>query len=144
MTPADLDAIEKRAAAATPGPWRECGDILQGKSAIRISSKDLFCSYDTMSMQNADDARFIAAARSDVPALLAEVRRLQAELSDNKTFIAAALSVVRSIDADMSTLGFRMTKLAAAIEACDLDPVAVAWDRHGNPMAWQQGDGDAD
>ena len=66
----DLDAIEARAHAATPGPWRPAGPdgdaVAQMGSARRIRSLE--------------DAAFIAAARTDVPALLAEVRRLRASL----------------------------------------------------------------
>jgi hypothetical protein len=73
-TPAlDLDAIEARANAATPGPWvqsqRDMWMVYRdGGGTPEI---DVGGGYDIK-----EDATFIAAARSDVPALVAEVRRL--------------------------------------------------------------------
>jgi hypothetical protein len=68
----DLDAVEARAKAATPGPWelREH----EGLSAI--------CHPHGWVLEDSADAdmrdrRFIAAAREDVPALCAEVRALR-------------------------------------------------------------------
>jgi hypothetical protein len=66
----DLDAIEARANAATPGPWKEG-------------------SNDVYSVRN---AAFIAAARTDVPALIARVRELEAECERLKTFAAKSFS----------------------------------------------------
>lgn len=86
----DLDAIEARANAATRGPWRECLAEQGGCQCCTIwSTPDDIPVADTRTaiayegkvapesaMRN--DARFIAASRSDVPALCAEVRRLRA------------------------------------------------------------------
>jgi hypothetical protein len=68
----DLDAIEARAEAATPGPWRQTTskrgyrDVLQTPDSYgdRMIAKGC---------PNAD-ADFIAAARTDIPALVAELR----------------------------------------------------------------------
>lgn len=68
MTPADLAAIEERCSAATDGPWRHDGFQL------------VYCDeLGDIANATSNDAAFIAHARSDVPALLAEVRRLQAD-----------------------------------------------------------------
>jgi hypothetical protein len=65
MTDDELDAIEQRANVATPGPWTVYkGQIVQGESY----GEDF-----------GPDANFFIAARTDVHALLAEVRRLRAE-----------------------------------------------------------------
>ena len=102
--PLDLDAIEARANAATPSPWQTGGD-LQGvwrkvaiqrglilQSAIAQSMSRMFikdyCESLTMWDAWEDEAKgredrnaeFIAHARDDVPALIAEVRRLRALL----------------------------------------------------------------
>ena len=68
----DLDAIEARAEAATPGPWRQ--------TASRRGYRDVLQTPDTYADRmiakgcpNAD-AAFIAHARTDVPALVAELR----------------------------------------------------------------------
>ena len=68
----NLDEIEARANAATPGPWRE-------------GSSDLY------SVRN---AAFIAAARTDVPALIARVRELEAECERLRTFAAENFSAM--------------------------------------------------
>jgi hypothetical protein len=81
MTNEELNAIEARAKAATEGPWRtrptehgDCAGIWHGDwehdSIVQTDSGV----YPPMM----PDAEFIAHARSDVPALVEEVRRLRA------------------------------------------------------------------
>jgi hypothetical protein len=71
ITEEQLAEIEARANAATPGPWREsasCGLVSDHPHVTR----------DVWSIPKLDgDMPFIAAARTDVPALVAEVRRLR-------------------------------------------------------------------
>lgn len=80
MTDLNLDAIEARANAATEGPWESLdrGDRLvawrQRDDELGIAAFDYVVPEP---MDNADDAEFIAHARTDVPALVAEVRRLR-------------------------------------------------------------------
>ena len=89
MTPEQLDEIEKLANAATPGPWNMAEDFF----AHNPASSDVVVTgppghFDDVAViryqRNYDtrkgNAAFIAAAREDVPALLAEVRRLMALL----------------------------------------------------------------
>jgi len=108
MTQEDLGAIEAREAAATPGPWDydqahgecentetcpngierdkrgsadECEDCghwyledsasLSGPTYLGDHEDEGFCTKD---------AEFIAHARADVPALIAEVKRMNAEV----------------------------------------------------------------
>lgn len=87
MTDAELDAIEKRAGAATLGPWRirrpdhdspEGPTLVEGPYFLRAHVESPDFAHDTR-----PDAEFIAAARSDVPALVAEVRRLRAIASNS-------------------------------------------------------------
>lgn len=74
MLDSDLDAIEARANAATPGPWEANGAdvttryISHGKGLVR---------WQIASYVDPRDLTFIAHAREDVPALVAEVRRLR-------------------------------------------------------------------
>lgn len=88
MTAADLDAIEQRANAATEGPWENYGggEINQHFSLpepwATVVSTDVACmAYcyggSAAGVERDEDAEFIAHARDDVPALLAEVRRLR-------------------------------------------------------------------
>lgn len=82
----DVDAIRERLAAASPGPWRtgdrdpEYGDVMHPHELI-IGHKQAMVELEP-GKNGAADAAFIAAARQDVPALLAEVDRLRAELDE--------------------------------------------------------------
>ncbi len=102
----NLDHIRRRVDAATPGPWRlqidhcDCNDGIcsHGSFPFAIalpshttSNADTPCdrtdsldsyrhSASDISALTMETAEFIAHARQDVPALLAEVDRLQAEL----------------------------------------------------------------
>lgn len=77
MSVINVDAIEARTAAATPGPWKVHGrlpscvvedrEIKKGEPWRRVVT-------DT----TRENAAFIAAARTDVPALCARVRELEA------------------------------------------------------------------
>lgn len=104
----DVEAIESRANAATPGPW---GVEVYGSGQANVSMpRDRSFHFGTVygasgiasgggdgkpihgvsgheldglteaeyAQQRYADAAFIAAAREDIPALIAEVRRLRA------------------------------------------------------------------
>jgi len=88
MTPERLAEIEARANAATMRPWdcnKSFGNYPDGKFVIESSPADfrLICemghSHPTQSSgeQSHRDGVFIAASRTDVPDLVAEVRRLR-------------------------------------------------------------------
>ena len=93
MLPEQLQAIRERAEKATPGPWdwrlERQGDVervyhhpsllapdgtpvANANDGLGIDSEYTVC-------ESKDDALFIAHAREDIPALLTEVERLQAE-----------------------------------------------------------------
>lgn len=78
--PLDLTAIRARAEAATPGPWRRDGNHLakirgfDGDTVARIVYES---NEEGFGPQNEADATFIAHARTDIPALCAEVERLR-------------------------------------------------------------------
>ncbi len=84
MTPAELDAIEARAKGATLGPWEQADDFYVIAPAAPADSPV------TGEIQPVN-AAFIAAARTDVPALVAEVRRLTAALVESRAAIVGAL-----------------------------------------------------
>ena len=96
MTDEELAKIEARANAATAGPWArdmyEDGEEGEGPHGVHPGSRGEWVeSRDVVSYAASDvgtveiaagcytdaDAAFIAAARADVPALVAEVRRLR-------------------------------------------------------------------
>lgn len=83
MTGIDLDAIEARASAATEGPWLadegvfvlkpdRPGFAYDGTIIARVFRDDF-------GLVEEADTEFIAAARTDVPALVARVRGLEAQ-----------------------------------------------------------------
>lgn len=89
MTDEQLAAIEQRAEAATSGPW--CADeyrVYRSDSVhdakygyndtclIDTKHQNYYNSRTRAEADQTADMAFIAAARTDVPALLAEVRRL--------------------------------------------------------------------
>lgn len=100
MNEQDLVEIEERASRATPGEWefgKYFGDwnfphvnwvgknMAEAKIKLRYGGK-IVCMGNTpenrrLCEQSHNDAEFIAHARSDVPALVAEVRRLREELA---------------------------------------------------------------
>lgn len=73
-----LAEIKAREQAATPGPWHHDKDCLD---YIRDTNGSNIC----MIYQREDDA-FIAHARTDIPALVAEVERLAEENEKMKPF----------------------------------------------------------
>lgn len=77
VTDLDIDAIEERANAATPGPWETAYDT--GESIHAEPTLYAPGNVEIAATFRADDDRFIAHAREDVPALIAEVRRLRFE-----------------------------------------------------------------
>jgi hypothetical protein len=88
LTEPELCAIEARAAAATPGPWiwdRSSDDwnhVLALRDCDAREADVLLCTGDgerAWGIITPADADFIAAARADVPSLVAEVRRVVAQ-----------------------------------------------------------------
>lgn len=86
MTDEELAEIEARAVRATAGPWITHG-YGSGDSYVRVTQPDGWpddpvCDVGRNTNNREQDAAFIAYARTDVPALVAEVRRLQKALRD--------------------------------------------------------------
>jgi hypothetical protein len=94
LTDQQLNDIEARAQAATPGPWERdddygptffantSGEYLQGVGDFNFGVGE----------QAEADEEFVKHAREDVDVLVAEVRRLRAELAaleDDSAFLAA-------------------------------------------------------
>ena len=76
----DLESIKAREAAATKGPWQS-GPLGNEYEAIACFddgswNNDLLCSFNREA-----DSTFMAEARMDIPALIAEVERLRAALA---------------------------------------------------------------
>lgn len=79
----DLDAIAAREQAATPGPWGAIPDY--GPDWIGAEVSGYLNAVGELGFGEGDqadaDRAFVIGARTDVPALLSEVRRLRAELN---------------------------------------------------------------
>jgi hypothetical protein len=97
----ELDAIRRRADAATPGPWRVCFvDDTYAMNQVAITTAEIHEDWprDSAKVVAAtlvqgperyasiadgrwdENAEFIAHSRDDIPRLLAEIVRLRAEL----------------------------------------------------------------
>lgn len=92
MTPEQLDEIEARANRASQAPWEtsEAVDETEYGSYTAygvepIAPLEWFSDSDmahvALEPMEEEDAKFIAAARTDVPNLVAEVRRLQGQIA---------------------------------------------------------------
>jgi hypothetical protein len=81
LTSIDLDAIAARANAATPGPW-----FVHADWPGRVFAESEFNAHVArITGSNPEpNEQFIAHSRTDVPALLAEIRRLRDELAEEK------------------------------------------------------------
>lgn len=87
LTDGELDAMQARVEAASPGPWTsyvEGRDHHAGDSVIRVSESDdeddlyvLRADENGLRPASAAHQDFIAHARQDVPRLISEVRRLR-------------------------------------------------------------------
>ena len=97
LTDAELNEMERRAAAAAPAPWiafMESRFGTGGASMIQVGQPsdvddEIYVRRCIGSKQLASpneqldaDIDFIAAARQDVPRLIAEVRRLRAVMAE--------------------------------------------------------------
>jgi hypothetical protein len=132
LTPEDLAAIEARCEAATPGPWEnsyanDTGpddegfwewlvvDTADGEPVAKV---DLSRFNKTVRKQEEHDAAFIAAARADIPRLLAAVReqsdrvkhyqweasQLQAERDAARAELAESKALLAERDAEIERL----------------------------------------
>jgi hypothetical protein len=80
LTDRGLDRLEALCAAASPAPWTVfAGPGIGGPDIIRLGEgemPDMYVSHDNNPAPVAD-LDFIAAARNQMPLLIAEVRRLR-------------------------------------------------------------------
>lgn len=90
MSALDLDPIKARCDAATEGPWKRVGFGTLCYVATPLIDKDMMiCTprlsavlgdvlpHETLPEQKTEDSNFIAHARTDIPALVAEVERMR-------------------------------------------------------------------
>jgi hypothetical protein len=102
---AKIEELRALAEKATPGPWT----VEVGLDADDVRARpSLNCSIATAQRCEEDDARFIAAAREALPALLDEVERLERRLGAMEASHAAVLRLsedaARTANAALSLL----------------------------------------
>lgn len=118
MTDEQLSEIEARANAATPGPWAAGVDHHYFGHAYINTPTDCYEIDDTARMnasaydderrhhnQLDADAVFMAHAREDVPALVAEVRRLRTRLLTVDTVACNRGCEIERLRADIERIG---------------------------------------
>lgn len=86
ITPEEMQAIQQRCDAATPGPWDNAIEIVPEGYALRAQGDPgaslLSVDQDGMGIfDRKDDATFTAHARTDLPRALAALRRRDADFT---------------------------------------------------------------
>ena len=101
----DLEVIKTRAEAATPGPWNWDTDWLRqgteqegGEVVMRVEVVGEPDETEAQLVILTRDATFIAHAREDVPALLAEVERLRADNRQLRCALVAGCNAVAEVN----------------------------------------------
>lgn len=104
MTPKELKQIKARCEAASEGPWEICKedgvDIIgnNGEIILELSGKMLGCTVRPYNF------KFIAHARTDIPALIAEVERLKKREDDFADLLASANNDVKQLNEYINNL----------------------------------------
>lgn len=114
MDDARLDAIQARADSATKGPWEQGTGYFQNVY-VRVAGEGPCGGLLITTCQESHDAIFIAHAREDVPALVAEVRRLRAyadELHEERYLLRESEA---RLDADVRRLREENARLGIAL-----------------------------
>lgn len=122
----DLEAIRRRADAATPKPWKLSGDYVSDGIHVFLPPTTA-------------DAEFIVHAREDIPKLLAEVDRLTGQLAAVTTERDAAVNEIPhdcshckhnpGADAPKDEYGFQKCGCGCGI--------GVLWDHNAKFCRWE-------
>ena len=125
MTQQELAALKALADAATPGPWEEVAE--SGEWWITSASEvtaSLYVIPDT-GLMNQADVDFIAASRAAVPALIAEVERLQAAWGAEHDAAIRADEQARMAEREVDELRSDVRELQDRLSAADPDVVWI-------------------
>ena len=81
LTEKELAEIEQRTEKATPGPWSavEHGNTIKSHAIVAVNKDISIVPIAAGISPKTENATFIAHSRTDIPTLLAEIRRLQEE-----------------------------------------------------------------
>lgn len=105
-TKIDLDAIEARVKAATPGPWVDGHGWYNGPLFDVVSASGrTICGCSTCDRgdgvgEDENNAAFIMHARTDIPAFIAEVRRLRETVARLREEVALLNAHINKRNAD--------------------------------------------
>jgi len=116
--------IKAREQAATPGPWEyfDCANEIWSIAHKTVTNDDTVIGGtegEGISI-NKPDAAFIAHARTDIPALIAEVERLQNLCEENEQLIERLANQSRRLNDSGVTKDQQIATLKKALElACD-------------------------
>lgn len=114
MSQVDLDALEKRHAAATPGPYT--ADLRE--RTVRSPDDTLIVDY-SMGEVASQDLVCIAALHNAFPALVAEVRALRAENGTMRNVVGCAKAWFAAEPDEDDELDHTVTDLIEAVKACE-------------------------
>jgi hypothetical protein len=108
----DLDYLDRLCSEATPGPWATIG-CDKHLERVDLSCFCVRASVDGKRIRDVPDLLFIAAARTALPDLVAEVRRLRALLTEA---VGALADLGACPDADCPRCESVMARCIAALE----------------------------
>lgn len=109
---AKLAELERLASEATPGPWRQEKSLDNRIDVVHsdhVTTPVAYYAVQTFEIPRPPDAAFIAAARTAVPDLVAEVRRLRGDLSE----ATCALGEIGDVSESLTQRAIRTTKAEA-------------------------------
>lgn len=134
ITPEEIAAIEARCDAATPGPWNYAGCERHPDAAVTMPSLPCVRLRDAKGERvlEARPNQILAAhARTDIPRLLAALRRRDAEIArridheDHEQAVEACLAYEQENDTLRTERDAANAKLARAAELLRTLPLAV-------------------
>lgn len=131
LTPERLAEIEAQAVAASPGPWRPSSTEYPGVDSLMVWSPQpdqggmercVLRAATNFAGQGAMDVAFVAAARQDIPVLIAEVRRLRADREAGaRKHVCSYCGHLEEAD----THEQRVTQMVTHMMACEQHPARI-------------------
>lgn len=153
----DLDAVEALANAATPGPWFDMGDIDVYVGEVRCAEPYTAVCRDPELDDRPGDRAFIAASRTLVPEMAAEIRALRADLEELRLWLSVGCmpaetyrpgneAVLKRVDAQLAEMRREAEELRLTLlnERGEGEPPVAGWtftDCGGWGMCWVFGGG---
>ena len=99
MTKEELEAIRARCEAATPGPWHRTSGLIQDKTGGVVANVSVSA-----------DGMFFVYARTDMPALLAEIDRIERDCRHYCDYIKELEDAHRQAESERDVLAALLNK----------------------------------